>query len=95
VGEEARREMDTVVGLRWLQIGDRPFSIIRSSDSNRHVNVVTAEASESIVLLVLVSRVQVQETCVAYLPIGRFRVFWVLQRNVVMGYEIERALTVF
>lgn len=61
--------MDTVVGPRWLQVSNGPFSIKGSGDSDGHVNVMTTEASESVIFLVIVSIFYQRERCNLYFSI--------------------------
>lgn len=86
--------MDTVVGLGRLQIGNRPFPVIGSSNGNRHVNVMAAEAAKGIVLLVSISTVSKSSSFQLYLSITGLCVLWVLQGDIVMRDKVEGSLAV-
>ena len=87
--KEARGEMNTVVGFRWLQISDRPFSVVWSGDSNRHVDVMAAEASESVILLFYISKDLGARCFVVYLSIRCLCILWILESDVVVRNEVE------
>jgi len=53
------------------------------------MDVVTAEASESVIFLHDVSKSFKVKRQVGYLSIGCFRILWIFEGDIVVGYEVE------
>lgn len=61
--------MNAVVRRRRLLVRHRPFAVIGCSDGDGHMDMVAAEATESIVWLVAVSCCQEFEHFMTYLSV--------------------------
>ena len=49
MGEKTRCQVYSIVAVRWLRIGHRPFTVDGGLDSNGHVYMVTPESSKSVI----------------------------------------------
>lgn len=58
MAERERREVDTVVIGRWLEVRDGPISVDGCGNANREVNVMASESTIGIIWLHKISESQ-------------------------------------